>query len=156
MPGLDMETTIETLDDRIRLQKAIYLSQEAGVPLGYRFSWYVWGPYSPGLTRDYFSLQVATENEPDAVEGKRLRSDLSDGLDRIIPITRTPSDFDLGRTRWLELVSSLHYLLKRSPSEAVSKLEALKPSLFPYVDIAKRELLEVGLYPDEESDQIVC
>ena len=46
---LGVEPTIENLDDRIRLQKAMYLSQEAGVRLGYRFSWYVRGPYSQAL-----------------------------------------------------------------------------------------------------------
>ena len=35
---LDIESTIERLDDRVRLQKAIYISQEVGVRLGYRFN----------------------------------------------------------------------------------------------------------------------
>ena len=54
---LGMEPVIDSLQDRIRLQKAIYLSQEAGVPLGYRFGWYVRGPYSKGLARDYYYLR---------------------------------------------------------------------------------------------------
>src|SRR3712207_9330456 len=41
---------------RKRVQKAVYIGQLTGVDLGYRFSWYVKGPYSTALTRDYYDL----------------------------------------------------------------------------------------------------
>ena len=142
---LDMDTTITTLDDRIRLQKAIYLSQKAGVPLGYRFSWYVRGPYSTRLTNDYYSLQTATDVEREAVEGKQLRNDFRDSLGIISPMMRPPSDFNRSSADWLELLSSLHYLEEQHPGDSRSKLQDLKPHLYQYADIAERKLIDVGL-----------
>ena len=56
---LGVPDSIETIDDRKRVQKAVYLGQLSGVDLGYRFGWYVFGPYSPALTKDYYSLAEA-------------------------------------------------------------------------------------------------
>ena len=150
---LDMEPTINSLDDRIRLQKAIYLSQEAGVPLGYRFSWYVRGPYSPGLTSDYYSLEVASNEDSEGKNGKRLRPDIRRKLCSIKPMMSVPSTLlnDLDRTMWLELVSSTHYLLKtigkNDADKARSRLMGLKPKLAPFLNDAESELLRAGLNP---------
>ncbi|HZZ71301.1 MAG TPA: hypothetical protein VFE24_03555, partial [Pirellulales bacterium] len=46
---LGIPETIATVDDRKRVQKAVYLGQRAGMNLGYRFGWYVRGPYSSAL-----------------------------------------------------------------------------------------------------------
>src|SRR5438445_2603540 len=51
--GIPQEPT--DLAARKRIQKAVYLAQSAGVPLGYDFGWYKRGPYSPSLARSYFS-----------------------------------------------------------------------------------------------------
>lgn len=47
---------MDTFEDRLILQKRIYLLQALGLFLGYRFNWYVHGPYSPDLTREAFKL----------------------------------------------------------------------------------------------------
>lgn len=148
---LDIEPTIDSLDDRIRLQKAIYLSQEAGVPLGYRFSWYVRGPYSPSLTSDYYSLEVASNDDSDGNNRKRLRSDIRGKLSIIKPIMSVPAALrnNLSHTMWLELVSSTHYLLKtvgrNDADEARSRLVELKPKLAPFMSVAESELSGVSL-----------
>ena len=54
--GIDPE--IETIDQRVIFQKAIYLAQAGGVPLRYRYNWYVMGPYSPNLTKDYYEFHA--------------------------------------------------------------------------------------------------
>ena len=38
---------IQTLEDRKIFQKAVYLGQLSGLDLGYRYSWYLRGPYPP-------------------------------------------------------------------------------------------------------------
>ncbi len=49
------DVSIETLDDRVRLQKIVYLAQELlKIPLGVSFSMYLLGPYSPELARLYY------------------------------------------------------------------------------------------------------
>ena len=39
--------SLETIDDRILLQKKIYLAQDIGLPLGYGYSWYIHGSRIP-------------------------------------------------------------------------------------------------------------
>lgn len=48
--------SVESFDDRLILQKAVYLLQQAQIHLGYRFRWYIRGPYSTDLTEDVFAL----------------------------------------------------------------------------------------------------
>ena len=49
---LGVSSDIETVSDRKRVQKAVYLGQLSGVDFGYRFGWYLMGPYSTTLTED--------------------------------------------------------------------------------------------------------
>ena len=148
---LGIEPNIDRLEDRVRLQKAIYLSQEAGVPLGYRFSWYVKGPYSPSLTRDYYYLDVASGDDSQATHGRLLRDDVQSILKRIGPIMSVPKEVQLKPSAWVELVSSIHFLLKtigkHDPQIARMKLRQLKPDLYPHFDIAERQLAEIDLLP---------
>lgn len=52
---LGMTPSVDTFDDRLILQKTVYLVQQLGIPLGYYFSWYIRGPYSRDLTADAFA-----------------------------------------------------------------------------------------------------
>lgn len=52
---LGMDPSMESFDERLILQKTIYLVQNMGIPLGYHFSWYIRGPYSRDLTADAFA-----------------------------------------------------------------------------------------------------
>ena len=56
LDALEISSEISTLEDRKRVQKAVYIGQEAGVDLGYSYGWYLLGPYSPELTQNYFTL----------------------------------------------------------------------------------------------------
>ena len=44
-------------DSRIRIQKLVYLAKKLGIDFSYNFSMYIHGPYSPELTKDYYSLK---------------------------------------------------------------------------------------------------
>jgi uncharacterized protein YwgA len=50
--------TIETKDERLRIQKAVYLLNRAGYPAArqFGFSEYLNGPYSPDLTTEYYKV----------------------------------------------------------------------------------------------------
>ncbi|UCD49012.1 MAG: hypothetical protein JSW27_15930 [Phycisphaerales bacterium] len=50
-------------EERLRLQKTIYLLQAHGVRLGYGFSWYKYGPYSQELVYDAYRALCAEEAE---------------------------------------------------------------------------------------------
>ena len=145
---LGLDTSIETIDNRVLLQKAIYLSQIAGVPLGYRFSWYVMGPYSPSLTRDYYSLEVVHEEESEISSGRRLKNRFKSILRNLKPILSPPEEVNLRQSTWLELVSSVHYLRTVSgygKSQARKRLQVLKPHLYRYAHQAEDKLKVVGL-----------
>ncbi len=43
---------ISSVSERLRLQKAVYLTQALGLNLGYHYSWYLRRPYSTSLTQD--------------------------------------------------------------------------------------------------------
>lgn len=128
---LGMGSSITTIDDRKRVQKAIYLSQIFGVNLGYRFSFYLMGPYSTSLTQDYYKLNEAIKLGDESYKGKILKDELSSSLESIKLLLRLPSELSdkITPTDWLEVIASLDYLLR------VSKLD--KDKAFEYMRRAK-------------------
>lgn len=147
---LDVPFEIKTFDDRKRVQKAVYLGQLSGVDLGYRFGWYIRGPYSTSLTRDYFSLAEAVAAGDTDWEGLTLKKTVRKKLARISPLMAPPEEVDLSTEDWLELVASLHFLRsvsKLDEHEALKILNKEKNHLFPFVKHAKKALLEADLLP---------
>ena len=43
------------------VQKAVYLAQAAGAPMGYRFAWYARGPHSGALAGNIYLMEMALE-----------------------------------------------------------------------------------------------
>lgn len=139
---------ISSIDDRKRVQKAVYLGQQAGVDLGYSFGWYLMGPYSSSLTRDYFQLDEEREVREREFKGKRLRSDAEAKLKRLVPMLTTPHQFKYGKEDWLELLASYHYLRTASgqtEEKAAGVMKRQKGHLAPYVDLAKDTLTKYKL-----------
>lgn len=129
--GADLD--LSTFESRLKLQKKVYLLQESGEDLGYSYGWYIHGPYSPGLTRDLFSLQellhALKEKELD-VEDQPTNREAFDTAKKLIHALET----DREPLRQLELVSSLHFLIEHvypkpnNPTEAIEELNASKPN----------------------------
>jgi len=46
----------EEFEKRLPLQKYVFLARRLGLDLGYRFTLYLYGPYSPALANDYYEL----------------------------------------------------------------------------------------------------
>ena len=57
MRHFDVDFSMNTFDERLRLQKLIYLLQTFGIYLGYDFSWYIRGPYCSTLAANGFALR---------------------------------------------------------------------------------------------------
>src|SRR5262245_27334533 len=104
---LRVSSDIETIDDRKRVQKAIYLGQAAGADLGYRFGSYLMGPYSTSLTNDYFRLADAFLSGDKNYEGKVLTKTYRTALQKVRKILEVPQNVALQVEDWLELVSSI-------------------------------------------------
>lgn len=144
---LGQDTQITTKADRLRIQKAIYLGQLSGVDLGYRYSWYVHGPYSPALTQDYYALSSLSESERTHYAGSSLNQATRDKLQSIRPLLEKPVDVDLEPHNWLELLSSWHYLRRVNRLDVQSALDTLqkqKPHVAHYAGRADQTLRHSG------------
>jgi hypothetical protein len=111
LDALGFPLRLETFDERMAIQKKIYLCQAAGIHLGYRYNWYLRGPYSPDLTRDAFDLKAKSESASDEIEGSKLDDESILRLNRIRPSWASRPEAE--RPRWLELLASVLFL-KRS------------------------------------------
>jgi len=52
----------DSTEERLKLQKIIYLLQAYGLKLGYGFSWYRYGPYSQDLVYDAYTVLGSERN----------------------------------------------------------------------------------------------
>jgi uncharacterized protein YwgA len=108
---------LETFTERKLLQKLVYLIQESGVDLKFCYNWYLHGPYSPGLTRILFerdrssSLPRVELSAPDIDRINRLKSFLGE---------------DVRSSDRLELIVSIHYLLKQARAVGASDRQVTK------------------------------
>lgn len=144
---LNLQGSIKTVSDRKTVQKAVYLGQAAGVDLGYRYNWYHMGPYSPGLTRDYFSLAEALE-AGESTAGFELQESARDRLARAKSLLTVPAGVDLQQADWLELLASTHFLRTQrrlTAQQAKELLNKEKRHVSPFADHAARALENVGL-----------
>lgn len=136
---------INTVEQRMETQKAIYLAQSMGVELGYSYGWYLKGPYSPSLTRDYYELHATAEE--DFAEGRNLKNRVRGVLDQLRTlIDARPAQ--LSRAHWLELLASIRYLIRETgytEDRARERLARLKPHVHPQFDAGLAALKEYAL-----------
>jgi len=95
-------------DDRLVLQKRVYLLQNFGFSMGYRYNWYVRGPYSPQLTEDAFAAQARLRDLQRQSDDYSLTTE---SLEMIA--TYKAFENRLGGSQLpllLELAASIHYL----------------------------------------------
>lgn len=52
---------VKKFDDRVLLQKYVFLSRFFGYDLGYYYNMYLYGPYSSDLANDYYNLPPGKE-----------------------------------------------------------------------------------------------
>lgn len=107
---VDIPINLQSFSNRLQIQKKIYLIQVAGTDLGYRFGWYIRGPYSPALTQDAYTLKDEIASGISEHQSFRLTPNAVKALEKAKEIWERPSDFALGDDSWLELLASVHYL----------------------------------------------
>lgn len=90
-------------EDRMKMQKVIYLMQEAGLSVGgYDFFWYKHGPYSQTLQEDILGLgSVAIVDVKYSDYALSFLSKLSKLLNMTV---------EYGESQWAECLASLKYL----------------------------------------------
>lgn len=149
LDALGVDSDIGSVGDRKRIQKAVYLAQEAGVGLGHHFGWYLMGPYSPSLARDYYDMALALDCEALPMQDERLRRDVADILRTLSTGIRVPDECgNMPDEDWLELLASYHYLRSRAgldPNAAEKALRKEKPHVAEHVKAASKTLKAAGL-----------
>lgn len=126
----EREFSYSDFEQRMEMQKAIYLLQDMGVPVGdYGFRWYRHGPYSQSLQDDMYyedghpsSRLLLTKEHADSVE--HLHNVIHSIENRVYSICN-----------WVECLASIHYLRENllnfnaSETEVISELEERKSHL---------------------------
>ena len=105
-----MPLALDSFARRFDLQKRVYLAQVCGADLGYRYGWYLHGPYCRALTADAFLLRDEIADGERDFEKYALREDVSGRLERATALSERPAAFRGSEAEWLELLASLHYL----------------------------------------------
>jgi len=105
---------IEDFRSRFKLQKYVFIARFFGLDLGYSFSLYIHGPYSPDLAGDYYRLNcdIKEARLPEFRKEEFLR-------------------FIKGRDdKWLEIASTLLLIGEevKNPEELIEMTLEVKPS----------------------------
>ena len=121
--------SLQSINDRILLQKKIYLAQDIGLPLGYGYSWYIHGPYSTDLTA--VAYQIIPEGIS-AIDHHTLKEPYASMISKVNSLESIIDEQDLkiSVVQWYELIASIAYWHKRgysSEQKAVEKIRMTKP-----------------------------
>lgn len=106
---------MSSLQDRIIFQKTVYLLQAFGLYLGYKFSWYIYGPYSTQLTRDGFELIEIYDKVPEMRFAKEENEKVF--LKFFLFLGGRKND-----SNWLEVLASIHFLKELYPKESKERI----------------------------------
>ena len=116
-------------EQRMKMQKAIYLLQEMGAPIGdYSFFWYKHGPYSQDLQDTMYAIKNASdENTTEfSADMEKDITRVEKALDKIGSYTQS---------QWAECMASVCYLQKNifqvgtTDDEICNELRNRKPHL---------------------------
>ena len=120
----------DSFENRMKMQKAIYLLQEIGAPVGdYAFFWYKHGPYSQDLQD---AMYVVGDKETTTVS-VTFSPDMNLAVQRVSELLNRKVSYSSGH--WAECLASLHYLQTNifsasvRPEEIVDELQKRKPHL---------------------------
>jgi len=114
--GLGRPFNVASFDDRLILQKTIYLVQAKGIHLGYYYHWYLHGPYCPSLTRDLYAIDSEGDYADEECRRWNLDEESSKRLGELADLfSEIGTEDDLADN--LELLASVHFLVERKQVE---------------------------------------
>lgn len=123
----EFKFTMDNFNDRLRLQKFIYLLQAHDIYLGYDYTWYLRGPYCTTLATAGFALTNIYDRILTSTKETRFVNQIIqkrfEKFSRFIKGKEYDTDF-------LEAAASLHFLLKTqkiSEDKAVNKVVKKMP-----------------------------
>lgn len=116
---------VASFDERLRLQKAMYLLGSMSHPGArrYRFSMYVHGPYSPELAKDYYALQdgkpLPAVVLPDGPRDREAETLVAEAIQR--------------GNKFLEAAATLHKVRRENPGADAAVVKGHVLRLKPHV-----------------------
>lgn len=143
--GIRKDTFKDVFEDRLIAQKKIYLLQSLGTDLGYYYSWYLHGPYSPSLTSYMYSNLDWMQESESILANYKLSSKTNENVRRVNELAQQPeNDTNLGQSDWYELLASIHYIHKNRKSWAVTGKEEIFKKLQQYKPQYSKEQCEMA------------
>ena len=118
----DLRLDVRSVEDKIRLQKYVYIMERLGLNLGYSFSGYLRGPYSPDLANDYYSRAGDVLNLRTSYMLTDKEREVAEKMKDVVTLP-TP------------VLEALSFLLMKGwlcDDDAVVNVTFLKPHLRPY------------------------
>ena len=116
----DKDFSYSDFNQRMEMQKAIYLLQDLGVPVGdYGFRWYLHGPYSQKLQDDMYYEDGST------VAHLSLSDEYAGTIRNLHEIIHSTKRGSYSISNWVECLASLRYLRKNVLSFNTTKEEVL-------------------------------
>ncbi len=100
--GIDKKLSMEKFDDKLEVQKIVFLAQESGIDLGYSFEWYIRGPYCKQVSKDAHIILDSNQNTISPNEANLDEEKIRGFKELLKP--------HLDDTEWLEIAASLLYL----------------------------------------------
>lgn len=108
-------------EQRMEMQKAVYLLQDMGVPVGdYGFRWYQHGPYSQRLHDDMYY-----ENGR-GCRAINLSKEYNESINRLRDVIHNKAGKAYSISNWVECLASLHYLSENLLSFSASKEDVVR------------------------------
>ena len=111
LDGLGQLLKVDEFDDRLILQKTIYLVQAKGIHLGYYYKWYLHGPYCSSLTKDLYAIDTEGDYADEECGRWNLDEESSKRLGELASLFSESDTRKLADN--LELLASVHFLVER-------------------------------------------
>ncbi|MGL6075072.1 MAG: hypothetical protein ACRC8S_13010 [Fimbriiglobus sp.] len=105
-----VELSVNSFDERLILQKAVYLIQSAGIRLDYRFRWYLRGPYSPDMTADAFGIINEGQTAKEELKSWKLDEKSSQIAEKLRSLLQRSNEATESQAKRLELLASTLFL----------------------------------------------
>ena len=107
----EVPISVQDFGSRLMVQKAIYLLQQAGIEMGYPYSWYIRGPYSSRLADDLFYVADLEKDEAEELKAYTLGEKTRAIVERVKNLL-APDKGARERAKHLELVASVLFLIR--------------------------------------------
>lgn len=111
LEAAEVPLAVDSFNQRLILQKTVYLLQSAGVRNGYRFRWYLKGPYCTELTSDAFGIVGEGEAGQKELRTWHLDSPSGQLVSQLSSLLHRKGEQEHEQARRLELFASVLFLI---------------------------------------------